>query len=583
MRCFKRDGIFLSVLLLFLLFVFVSLSWAGSETVQDKSVKLSTNPYTVHLSGIILDAHHEPVDEAEIDILVNDSFVEALETAKNGKFISRVLIDKDKIPYSTITIKAHKASFVEKELKVQTKELASSGKNLYVSEDLTLERTLGPAFWIATGVFILAYILISFEFLHRTLAAMTGATIMLIISYTAGTINPAYKILSYEAAIKSIDMNVIFLLMGMMIIIGVLKETGFFQWCAYQSYRLAKGNVFMLCFYLMAFTAVTSGFLDNVTTMLLLTGVTIEICVALSLNPLYMLMPLILASNIGGTATLIGDPPNILIGSYAHLSFLHFVEALGPICAIVFAALVIYTKFVWGRHFDEIKVGNIADFTQKLKEECKITDQKLLTIGLIILVFVIFLFLTENFWHMEVSVAALTGAALLFSYAVVTEKVDLIRLIEKDIEWPTLLFFIFLFMLVGAVESTGLLALVANWILHMSHGNFMAALTFILWISAIMSAFVDNIPFTATMLPIVGYLSQVIPGSANTLWWALALGACLGGNGTMIGASANVVTIGIADAKGYKTTFGGFMKTAFPFMIISIFLCQLWLMFVRPA
>ena len=546
-------------------------------------MKLSTNPYTVHLSGIILDAHHEPVDEAEIDILVNDSFVEALETAKNGKFISRIAIDKDKIPYSTITIKAHKASFVEKEMKVQAKDLASSGKNLYFSEDLTLERTLGPAFWIATGVFILAYILISFEFLHRTLAAMTGATIMLIISYTAGTINPAYKILSYESAIKSIDMNVIFLLMGMMIIIGVLKETGFFQWCAYQSYRLAKGNVFMLCLYLMTFTAVTSGFLDNVTTMLLLTGVTIEICVALSLNPLYMLMPLILASNIGGTATLIGDPPNILIGSFAHLSFLHFVEALGPICAIVFIALVIYTKFVWGRHFDEIKVDNIADFTQKLKEECKITDHKLLTVGLIILTFVIFLFLTENFWHMEVSVAALTGAALLFSYAVVTEKVDLIRLIEKDIEWPTLLFFIFLFMLVGAVESTGLLDLVANWILYLSHGNFMAALTFILWISAIMSAFVDNIPFTATMLPIVAYLSQVIPGSANTLWWALALGACLGGNGTMIGASANVVTIGIADSKGYKTTFGAFMKTAFPFMIISIFLCQLWLMFVRPV
>ncbi len=581
MRFHKRHGIFLSVLFLLL---FVSLSWAGSEPARgnNNSVKLLTNPYTIHLSGIILDAHHEPVDEAEIDVMVNGTLADKFETAKNGKFISRVFIDKAEIPDSTIIIKAHKASFLEKTLKVETKDLASSGKNLYLSEDLTLQRTLGPAFWIATGVFILAYVLISFEFLHRTLAAMTGAAIMLIISYTAGTINPAYKILSYEAAIKSIDMNVIFLLMGMMIIIGVLKETGFFQWCAYQSYRLAKGNVFLLCVYLMTFTAITSGFLDNVTTMLLLTGVTIEICVALSLNPLYMLMPLILSSNIGGTATLIGDPPNILIGSFAHLSFLHFVEALGPICLIVFVALVIYTKFVWGKHFNEIQIGNVADFTQQLKEECKITDRKLLTIGLIILAFVIFLFLTENFWHMEVCIAALAGAAILFSYAVVTEKVDLIRLIEKDIEWPTLLFFIFLFMLVGAVDSTGLLALVANWILHLSHGNFMAALTFILWISAIMSAFVDNIPFTATMLPIVAYLSQVIPGSANTLWWALALGACLGGNGTLIGASANVVTIGIADSKGYKTTFGAFMKTAFPFMLISIFLCQLWLMFVRP-
>jgi len=576
MHFHKRHGVLLSVLFLF---VFASLSWAGSESAGTTNMKLSANPFTIHISGTVLDAHQQPVDEAEIDILVNNRVVDSFETGGNGKFLSRIFLDKDKIPDALITVKAHKASFLEKTLTVKAKTLAASGKNVYMSEDLTLQRTLGPAFWIATVVFILAYILISFEFLHRTLAAMTGAAIMLLISYTAGTINPAYKILSYEAAVKSIDMNVIFLLMGMMIIIGVLKETGFFQWCAYQAYRLSKGNIFLLCLYLMIFTAVTSGFLDNVTTMLLLSGVTIEICVALSLNPLYMLMPLILASNIGGTATLIGDPPNILIGSFAHLSFLQFVEALGPICVIVFVALAIYTKFVWGRHFDEIKVGNVADFTQKLKEECKISDSRLLTIGLIILFFVIFLFLTENFWHMEVSVAALAGAAILFSYAVVTEKVDIIRLIEKDIEWPTLLFFIFLFMLVGAVDSTGLLALVANWILHLSHGNFTAALTFILWVSAIMSAFVDNIPFTATMLPIVAYLSQVIPGSGNTLWWALALGACLGGNGTMIGASANVVTIGIAESKGYKTTFGAFMKTAFPFMLISIALCQLWLMF----
>ena len=226
--CFyKRHGLLLSVIFLFLS---ISLSWAGSEPARNDAVKLMTNPYTIHLSGIILDAHHEPVDEAEIDVMVNGNLADKFETAKNGKFISRVFIDKGEIPDASITIKAHKASFIEKELKVKAKDLATSGKNLYLSEDLTLQRTLGPAFWIATAVFILAYILISFEFLHRTLAAMTGAAIMLIISYTAGTLNPAYKILSYEAAIKSIDMNVIFLLMGMMIIIGVLKETGFFQW-----------------------------------------------------------------------------------------------------------------------------------------------------------------------------------------------------------------------------------------------------------------------------------------------------------------------------------------------------------------
>jgi Na+/H+ antiporter NhaD/arsenite permease-like protein len=184
---------------------------------------------------------------------------------------------------------------------------------------------------------------------------------------------------------------------------------------------------------------------------------------------------------------------------------------------------------------------------------------------------------------MEVSVAALMGAAVLLTIAILTEKVNLLDLIEKDIEWPTLMFFIFLFIIVGAVESSGLLALIADWILNLSQGNFIAACSLILWVAAIMSAFVDNIPFTATMLPIVAYLSGAIPGAENTLWWALALGACFGGNGTIIGASANVVTMGIAEARGYRISFIGFMKVAFPYMIISVLIAHAWLLLVRPG
>jgi len=540
------------------------------------------NGDTINISGIALDSHKEPIDEAKIIISVNGKEIDRVITAHNGKYVSRFQLKKGEIQTSTITVEATKTSFASRTLEFKGAELAQKGDHFYISEDLSLPRVLGPAFWISTIVFILAYVLIAFELLHRTIAAMLGGALMLVISYTIGTVNPEYHIFSFDSAINSIDMNVIFLLMGMMIIVGVLKHTGVFQWCAYISYKLAKGKVFLLAVYLMIFTAVSSAFLDNVTTMLLLTGVAIEIAISLSINPLHLLIPLVLASNVGGTATLIGDPPNIMIGSYAGLTFMDFVIALALVCGVCMVVLIVFTKLVWGKQYASAKVENVQEYIQTLKEEYPITDPRLLTYGLAVLGFVVFLFLSHGYWHMEVSVAALMGAAVLLTIASITDKVNLIELIEKDIEWPTLMFFIFLFILVGAVESSGLLALVADWILDLSAGNFVMACGLILWVAAIMSAFVDNIPFTATMLPIVAYLSSVIPGSENTLWWALALGACFGGNGTIIGASANVVTMGIAESRGYRISFIGFMKTAFPFMIITILIAHAWLLIFRP-
>ena len=537
---------------------------------------------TINISGIVLDSHKEPIDQANIKILVNNKEVDQIITAHNGKYVSRFQLKKDEIHSSTIKVEATKTSFAPQTLEFKGAELAQKGDHFFISEDLSLPRVLGPAFWISTIVFILAYVLIAFELLHRTIAAMLGGALMLVVSYTIGTINPEYHIFSFDSAINAIDMNVIFLLMGMMIIVGVLKHTGVFQWCAYISYKLAKGKVFLLSVYLMIFTAMASAFLDNVTTMLLLTGVAIEISISLSINPLHLLIPLVLASNVGGTATLIGDPPNIMIGSYAGLTFMDFVIALALICAISMMALIIFSKFVWGKSYAAAKVDNVTEYIEKLKEDYPITDPKLLTYGLAVLAFAVFLFLSHGYWHMEVSVAALMGAAVLLTIAILTGKVNLIELIEKDIEWPTLMFFIFLFILVGAVESSGLLALIADWILDLSAGNFVMACGLILWVAAIMSAFVDNIPFTATMLPIVAYLSSMIPGAENTLWWALALGACFGGNGTIIGASANVVTMGIAESRGYRISFIGFMKTAFPLMVITVLIAHAWLLIFRP-
>lgn len=542
----------------------------------------------IHISGIILDNHKEPVKEAEIKLLVDGKPYKILKehgkldkviSSSQGTFQLDFQLPKGLIETGKIQLEIAKTSFKKTVVEIKKEDFAVKGNEFYVNKNIILERYIGPAFWIATIVFVVTYALISFELLHRTVAAMLGAATMLILTYTLGTINPDFHILSFERAIEAIDMNVIFLLMGMMVIIGVLKHTGVFQWCAYMSYKLARGNVMVLSIISFFFIAITSAFLDNVTTMLLYTPVLIEISIALKINPLSLLIPGIMASNVGGTATLIGDPPNIMIGSYTGLTFMQFVYALTPVVLICMIALIIYNKFFYSKEYKKGKVDDVDAFLSYLKEEYKITDKTLLTYGLIVMLIVVGFFATHGYWHMEVSIPALFGAGILFTYAVLTKKVKMLELIEKDIEWTTLLFFIFLFIIVGAVEEVGLLAIIADWVHNLSAGNLTVAICLILWVSAIMSAFVDNIPFTATMLPIVAYLTKVIPGAeSNVLWWSLALGACLGGNGTMIGASANVVTVGIAESAGYKIRFFGFMKYAFVFMLITIIISNIWLL-----
>ncbi len=565
---------------------------AGAENHSDAHQGIA-DEQTEHLSlfGKIVNSHGASVPEAEITVLINGEKLEpphtghghgaaGLRTTSDGSFQAIFTVPKGILDNASIEIEAYKPSYAKKKMALAGADLTRNDSGFIAdTSNIEIKRRSGPAFWIATIVFILAYVLISFELLHRTLAAMLGASIMLVVSYTLGTFNPEYHILSYESAINAIDMNVIFLLMGMMIIVGILKHTGVFQWCAYKCYQLARGNIIILAIILMAFTAVASAFLDNVTTMLLLTPVSIEIAVSLGISPIALLIPEILASNIGGTATLIGDPPNIMIGSYAGLTFMDFVVNLAPVCVVTMLVLFVYTKLAYGREYKKAHVEDIQAFIAKLRDEYQITDKNLLVVGLIIMSMVVAMFLTHGILHMEVSIAALFGASLLFTYGLLTKKIDLLELIEKDIEWTTLLFFMFLFMLVGGVEESGLLDIVADQVLSLSHGNLTTSICLILWVSAIMSAFVDNIPFTATMLPIVAYLTQVIPGAENgVLWWALAFGACFGGNGTMIGASANVVTIGIAESAGYPMKFIGFMKVAFPFMIISVAIANVWLL-----
>ena len=573
----KRQGIFFLIIVWLLLTPGLSptAARAADPAAQDR----------LSLAGSILNTEGRGVKEAEVEVLVNGRRLKpegkkpAIITGSRGNFLARFHLPAGALSGARVEVLAKKPNW--RDLPPAPVTLLpmgrdQSGHTLYQAQaHLTLNRAVTPAFWIATLVLFLVFALIAFELMHRTLAAFLGAAAILFISYVAGTFNPGYFILSFEDATRAVDLNVIFLLMGMMIIVGVLKKTGLFQWLAYKSFAMARGNIYVLAGILMVVTAVASAFLDNVTTMLLMIPVTIEIAVALKLNPIALLIPEVFASNVGGTATLIGDPPNILIGSYANLSFGAFLHNLTGIITVCMVFATAFYLFWYRRSFKEAEVKDVERTTAYLKEEYRITDQRLLVKSLVILGFTIGLFVLHGVFHMEPSIAALTGAMLLLAVS----GVDIVEMLEHEVEWPTLVFFMALFIVVAGAEETGLIQFIAEWVAHLSRGNLVVAVVLVLWVSAIASAAIDNIPFTATMLPIVAFLNQSIPGTeSGVLWWALALGACLGGNGTMIGASANVVTVGLAEKAGYHISFMAYLKACLAPMLVTVAIATVYLL-----
>jgi Na+/H+ antiporter NhaD/arsenite permease-like protein len=501
-------------------------------------------------------------------------------TGRSGLFMIEVQASVEKIKDGKWSLKITRPSFKPSEL-VPLAKIFDEGKDergirrLVAITQVSLIRYQGAAFWIALIVLVAVYVLIAFDIVHRTLAAFLGATLILVITHTFGHFTDAYKVLTYDQALHAVDWNVIFLLMGMMIIVGVLKASGVFEWLAYKSYQVSGGRIFVLATVLCLVTAVVSALLDNVTTMLLLTPITMELAVILGVSPFVFLIPELVASNFGGTATLIGDPPNIMIGSYAGLTFNDFVINLLPVVTCVIAAQIIYNKFYYGKDYAQAKVEDVPKMISFLREKYSISDRRLLTIGGTILIGVIIMFIFHGFFQMEVSVAALFGGAVI----ILLTKLDIVELFEKEVEWSSLVFFIMLFILVGGAEQTGILQAIADWILKACNGNLTAAVLIILWVSGLASAIIDNIPYTATMLPIMLFLSRTIPGAdSGVLWWALSLGACFGGNWTLIGASANVVTAGIAEKAGYKITFYEFLKQATPITLLSLIISSIYLL-----
>ena len=536
------------------------------------------------VAGAVKNLQGRGVKAVVVEVLLNGRHLrtagpeEEITTGKSGSFLGEFVLPAGTLPGAKVEVKAAKPSWREigpTLVKVLETGTDAQGNKLYqATQTLTMYRTITPAFWVASIILLLVYLIIAAEWMHRALAAFLGAALVMFISYTLGTFNKAYFILSFEDAMRAIDMNVIFLLMGMMIIVGVLKKTGLFQWMAFKSYALARGNIFVLSGILMVVTAIASAFLDNVTTMLLMIPVTIEIAVTLKVNPITFLIPEVFASNVGGTATLIGDPPNILIGSYAKLTFAQFVVHLSVICLICLAVAVVYYIYWYKKDYLKAEVKDVERTISYLREEYRITDKKLTIMSLGMLGFTIFLFVVHGVLHMEPSIAALTGAMFLLAIS----RVDIVEMLEHEVEWPTLVFFIALFIVIAGAEETGLIQMIAEWVRDVSRGNLTVAVVMILWVAAIASAFIDNIPFTATMLPIVAFLNQSLNVPNDVLWWSLALGACLGGNGTMIGASANVVTVGMMEKAGYHISFLHYIKVCFVPMLITVVLSMFYLL-----
>ena len=424
--------------------------------------------------------------------------------------------------------------------------------------------------WVAVSILLLVYGVIMAEKFNRAVLSLLGAGLMILCG-----------VLNQQQAVAGIDFNTIGLLTGMMVIVAISQKTGMFQYVAIKAAKLAKGDPWWILVLLSLVTAVFSALLDNVTTVLLVAPVTLLITDALGVRPYPYLFALILASNIGGTATLIGDPPNIMIGSAAHLSFTDFLVNLTPVIPLVFVVVIAAIWFMFGRdlHASDDKKALIMQFDEK----AAIKDVPLLKKSLLVLFLVISGFTVAHSVHLEPATIAMFGAALLLLLQTfgqsVEDKDHAYESIMAEVEWTTIFFFVGLFIIVTGVEHTGVIGTLAEKTLALTGGDFNATLATILWVSAIASALIDNIPFVATMIPLIHSMAPSFGGAdaIEPLWWALALGACLGGNGSLIGASANLIVAGFAQRAGEPISFMGFMKHAFMLMIVTIAISHVYL------
>ncbi|MEA3275383.1 MAG: ArsB/NhaD family transporter [Pseudomonadota bacterium] len=426
--------------------------------------------------------------------------------------------------------------------------------------------------WVASILFVATYAVIVTEKINRAIVALIGAGLMV----TLGVLNQ-------EAAIRGIDFNTLGLLTGMMVIVAVSRRSGVFQYVAVWSAKRVQARPWGILVMLSLVTAVFSALLDNVTTVLLIAPVTLLITEELKISPYPLLFAEIFASNIGGTATLIGDPPNIMIGSAVGLSFNDFLLNLAPITPFILAATLGVIYLVWGR--DMHATDEARERVMSFNEREAITDAPLLKQSLFVISLVVIGFVLAHPLHLEPATIAMAGAALLLLLTSLgsdaEEQSEKVHKSFGEVEWVTIFFFVGLFILVHGIENVGLLEILANRVVGLTGGDLTLTAMAVIWVSAVSSAIVDNIPFVATMIPMIKSMAPTFGGAENLtpLWWSLALGACLGGNGSLVGASANLIVAGFAERAGHRIDFLKFMALAFPLMLMSIVIASVYVYF----
>lgn len=519
----------------------------------------------VLLTGQLLDQQEQPVPLATIRL----GEVET-ESQENGVWT----LGLAQLPPADAELVIERPHFAPLTVPLDTavrQQLQNTGT--YNIGPLTMDRQITIAFWVATLVFVLVLLLIALEKLHSTTAALVGLSLIFTSTFIGRAFDADWFIFDFERALHYINWEVIFLVMAMMIVIAIIEETGIFQWLAFQAYRLSRGRLWLLVLILMLVTAVASALLDNFTTMLLMTPISLQIGIALGINPLALIIPEVLASNVGGISTLIGTPTNILIGAYAGIGFSDFLvnQTVGVLIGLaLMGAFVLY-------HYRQELFRGAAGISRvlyaRLEKNARIEKPDVLAKSGIVFLFVLVGFVIGEQFHIVPAVPALFGATVLLVWL----KPDVQKMI-KAVDWTTLVFFMALFIVVGAVQEVGLISAIAQAVSTLVGESLPLAVFFVVFGVGTMSVVVANIPLAASLLPVVEFLSGTVPGASNkVLYYALSMGAAMGGNGLLISAEANLVTAGITAQADSPISFKEFMKVGLPVTYLTLLAGFLWL------
>lgn len=524
------------------------------------------------LTGRLVDELGRPVTAAEISLETGEGAdpVYVTDSKEDGSWA----LHFDELPDPGAGVTIARAHFTEQSIRLGSDAVQHLGETgLHDLGVLALKRQVTAGFWASAAIFLAVLALIAFERLHSTTAALAGMSAIFAVTIYGSAFDSSWFIFDFERALTYVNWEVIFLVLGMMIVIAIIEGTGIFQWTAFQAYRLSGGRIWLLIVVLMMVTAVASALLDNFTTMLLMTPISLQIGLGLGINPLALIIPEVLASNVGGISTLIGTPTNILIGAHAGIGFTDFLinQTVGVVAAlVVMAAYVLYHyRAVW-----RAKSGGISDrLYERLRENAELRDKEALAKSGIVFVLILVGFILGESIHLVPAVPAMIGATVLLVWL----NPDVTEMI-RAVDWTTLVFFIAIFIVIGAVQEVGLVSMLAAGAANLIGDSLVGALAFLVFGVGTLSIVVANIPLAASMLPIVDVLTGSIPAAhSKALYYALSMGAAMGGNGFVIGAEANLVTAGISEQAGTPISFAEFLKVGLPVTFLTLSVGFLWL------